>query len=109
MKKLLLGCLIVLLMSSAALADWSITTTWTRSVGPGLDHEAVFLDTTQKCSVISTGTTSCQFNVPTLSNQLVFVRSFNAQGAYSDTAPITLNAAPAAASNVMVNITYVSP
>jgi hypothetical protein len=109
MRKLSVACLIVLLMSSAALADWSITTTWTRSVGPNLASEEVRLDGAVKCTINATAPTTCQFNVTAISGQHVTIRSINAQGSYSDTTPIALLAVPAPATGVLVNVTYVSP
>jgi len=109
MKKILLAVLTVALMSSSAWADWSVTTTWTRSVGPNLANEEVRLDGTVKCTVNATAPTTCQFNVPAISGQQVVVRSINMQGGYSDTTPITLMAVPAPATGVLVNVTYVSP
>ena len=109
MRRILLACLIVGLMSSVAWADWSVTVTWTRSVGPHLDYEATLLDGSVQCTVQETEPTTCQFVVPTLAGQSVVIRSTNSQGAYSETAPISLNAVPAPASGVMATITYVSP
>lgn len=112
MKKLLI-CLgiagMMFLPGTCAFADWSVTVTWTRSAGPNLDHETVMLDATQKCSVPATDPTTCQFNLATISGQSLTVRSYNSQGAYGETSPIILSAAPAPASGVMVNITYINP
>jgi hypothetical protein len=115
MKKLLtlilflIVCTIFLLTGSTAFADWSVTVTWTRSTGPNLASEMVLLDTATKCTITATAPTTCQFNVPTLTGQAVKIRSFNSQGAFAETAPIVLTAAPAPATGVMVNVTYVQP
>jgi hypothetical protein len=114
-RGLLLGVMLsVLFLAGSAFvgvahADWSITVTWTRSVGPGLTHEECRLDTAVKCNVLAAAPTTCQFVVPTLTGQQVLIRSYNAQGAYSDTTPVALSPVPAPASGVMVNITFVSP
>lgn len=107
MKKLLLVLAIVLL-ATPALADWSVTVTWTRSAGPNLASEKVFYGAAEKCSIDAAATTTCQFNTPTLGGSVV-VRSINAQGAYSETAPILVSDVPAPASGVMVNVTYIQP
>ena len=107
MKKLLLVLAIVLL-ATPALADWSVTVTWTRSPGPNLASEHVFYGADSKCSVNATAPTTCQFNTPTLGGSVV-VRSINAQGAYSETAPILVSDVPAPASGVMINVTYIQP
>lgn len=111
MKKLItLGIAgMMFLWSSCAFADWSVTVTWTRSVGPNLASESVLLDDVSKCAVLPAAPTSCQFNVANLTGQAVKVRSVNAQGAFADTAPVILSAAPAPATGVMVNITYIAP
>ena len=111
MKRLILVLAIVTIpmFPIVAMCDWSVTVTWTRSVGPNLASEQVYLDTASKCTVLPAAPTSCQFNVASLTGQAVRVRSVNAQGAYSETAPVVLSAAPAPATGVMVNITYVAP
>ena len=92
-----------------AYADWSVTVTWTRSVGPNLATESVMLDEVSKCTVLPAAPTSCQFNVASLTGQAVKVRSFNGQGAFAETAPVLLSAAPAPATGVMINVTYIQP
>ncbi len=106
---LIITILALALMPLVACADWSITVTWTRSTGPNLASEAVMLDATSKCTITATAPTTCQFNVTNLTGQAVKVRSFNAQGAFAETAPVMLSAAPAPATGVMVNITYIAP
>ena len=106
MKKLIV--LAILLLAVPALADWSITVTWTRSVGPNLASEQVFYGGESKCTVTPPAATSCNFVSPTLGGSVV-VRSTNAQGAYSETAPILVSDVPAPASGVMVNVTYIQP
>lgn len=107
---LLLFALCPLLMAPPqASADWSVTVSWNRSAGPGLDYEQALLDGAVKCTVASTEATSCNFVVPALASQSVVVRSYNAQGAYSETTPVVLSAVPVPATGVMVNITYLSP
>ena len=103
MKKLLL-VLATALLAIPACADWSVTVTWTRSPGPNLASEQVFYGADQKCSVLSTAPTTCQFNTPTLGGSVV-VRSINAQGAYSETAPILVSDVPAPASGVLKALT----
>jgi hypothetical protein len=109
MKKLIMAILVILAMSGVAMADWSVTVNWTRSVGPGLASEQVYLDTVSKCTITATAPTTCQFTVPSLTGQAVKIRSLNAQGGFNETAPVTLSAAPAPATGVLINITYVAP
>jgi hypothetical protein len=108
MKKLFLVFAMVCLIVTPALADWSITVTWTRSAGPDLASEKVLYSGAEKCSITATALTSCQFTVPALGGSVV-VRSINSQGAFSDTAPVVVADQPAPASGVMVNVTYVAP
>ena len=109
MKKLVLAILLLMAMASVALADWSVTVTWTRSVGPNLDYEATLLDGAAQCTVQETEPTTCQFVVPALTDQAVVIRSTNSQGAYSDTSPVALSAVPTPATGVVVNVTYYQP
>ena len=110
MKKIvLLAALFVLVTFGIAQANWSVTVTWTRSVGPNLASEECRLDGVVKGTVLPTQPTSCQFNVIALSGQQVLIRSINSQGAYSETTPIALSAIPAPASGVLCNITYIAP
>lgn len=94
--------------SAPALADWSVTVTWTRSAGPGLDYEEVLYSGASQCTVDAASATTCNFVTANLGGQVV-VRSFNSQGAYADTAAILLNDVPAPASGVNINVTYVAP
>jgi len=108
-KVVLLAVLFVLISFGLAQADWSVTVTWTRSVGPNLASEQCRLDGTVKGTVLPAEPCSCQFNVPALSGQLISIRSINAQGAYSETTPIALSPVPAPASGVLINLTYIQP
>jgi hypothetical protein len=96
-------------MVGVASADWSVTVTWTRSIGPNLDYELTNLDGVTKCTVQETESTTCNFTVPALTGQSVVIRSVNSQGGFSETTPVVLSAIPAPASGVFINITYVSP
>ena len=87
MKKLLL--LVFLLVPCTALADWSVTTSWTASVGPGLAYEEVLFDGVSQCSVASGQPTTCNFVVTNLGGS-VLVRSHDGSGNYADTASITV-------------------
>src|SRR5574343_552668 len=107
MKKLLIA-LSIILLAVPAMADWSVTVTWTRSVGPNLASEEVFYGAAEKCSIDAAAPTTCQFSTPALGGSVV-VRSTNAQGAYSETAPILVSDVPAPASGVMINVTYIQP
>lgn len=107
MKKLFI-ILFVLLIDIQAYADWSVTVTWTRSVGPNLASEQVFYNSESKCTVAPTAPTTCNFVSPTLGGSVV-IRSTNAQGAYSETAPILVADVPAPAAGVNVTVTYVAP
>jgi hypothetical protein len=108
MKKILLAVLAVLVFAAPAFADWSVTVTWTRSVGPNLDFERVLWNGDQKCDVAATETTSCNFILPELGGEVV-IRSYNTQGAYSQAGPITIDGVPVPATNVNVTVTYVAP
>lgn len=114
-NKKFVGLMLVITMFAMAMmplvarADWSVTVTWTRSVGPNLASEAVMLDTATKCTITATAPTTCQFNVTNLTGQAVKVRSYNAQGAFAETAPVLLSSAPAPATGVMINVTYIQP
>jgi hypothetical protein len=105
----LMAFLMLIVFVTGAMADWSVTVNWTRSVGPGLASEQVFLDTVSKCTVTAPAPTTCQFTVPSLTGQSVKIRSLNAQGGFNETAPVILSAAPAPATGVLINITYVAP
>ncbi len=105
MKKLIL---FLLLLTSPAFADWSITTSWTRSSGPDLASEQVLSSGVSKCTVIPPATTTCTWVEPTL-NKTIVIRSFNSQGAYNDTVAVQVNNAPAPATGILINVTYVAP
>jgi hypothetical protein len=106
---LIITVFMLALMPVVARADWSVTVTWTRSTGPNLASEAVLLDAATKCTITATAPTTCQFNVTSLTGQAVKVRSFNSQGAFAETAPVVLSTAPAPATGVMINVTYIQP
>ena len=107
MKKILLIVLaIVFLAVPAFAASWSVTVSWGRSVGPNLDREEVFYNSTSKCTVLPAAPTTCNFVIPTLTGE-VWVRSFNIQGAFADTSHIFIQPEPAAATGVSVTVTYV--
>jgi hypothetical protein len=107
MKKLFL-ILAILVFAVPALADWSVTVTWTRSVGPNLASEQVFYSGVEKCSVSPAAPTTCNFVVPALGGSVI-VRSTNSQGAFSETAPVVVADQPAPASGVTVQVIYVAP
>ena len=107
MKKLLI-LLAILLIAAPALADWSVTVTWTPSVGPDLASETVLYGGAEKCNVAAGSPASCNFVVPALGAAVV-VRSANGQGAYAETASVIITAQPAPASGVNVHVTYVAP
>lgn len=112
MKKILLivlvmACMGVLLYAPPSFsATWSVTVTWGRSVGPNLQREEVFYNSISKCTVLPAAPTTCNFVIPTLGGE-VWVRSFNAQGAFADTSHVQLQPEPAAATGVSVTVTYV--
>ena len=107
MKRLII-ILAILMFAVPALADWSVTVTWTRSTGPNLASEKVLYSGVEKCSVAPAAPTTCNFVTPTLGGSVV-VRSLNTQGAFSDTAPIVVSEQPVPASGVTINVTYVAP
>jgi hypothetical protein len=104
--KYILAILLVLIPALAFGAGWSVTVTWTRSVGPNLANEQVFYNNASKCTVLPAAPSTCNFVIPDLSGSL-FVRSINVQGAYMDTTAMSIMPAPAAATGVIVTITYV--
>ena len=83
MKKLFLAVLMVLVFAGIAFADWSVTVTWTPSVGPNLANEKVLLDGAEKCSVDAGQPANCNFTVTDLTGQEVSIVSYNAQGGSS--------------------------
>lgn len=111
MKRICFAVLLVLLLASSALADWNVSVTWTRSVGPNLANEEVRVDSGVQCNVLPAAPTTCSFTMPTLTGQQLVIRSINSQGAYSETTPIALTSlpVPAPASGVVVNVTFVAP
>jgi type 1 fimbria pilin len=111
MKNLIMAISMLLLSATAAQADWNVSVTWTRSIGPNLANEEVRVDSTVKCNVLPAAPTTCSFVMPTLTGQQLVIRSYNSQGAYSETTPIALSSLPlpAPATGVVVNITYVAP
>jgi hypothetical protein len=97
---------LALFASPVGAASWSVTVTWTRSVGPNLASEQVLYNGATQCTVDAASPTTCNFTIPDLSGA-VKVRSFNAQGAYIDTAETILQICPAPATGVSVNVTFV--
>lgn len=107
MKKIiLLVCLFCLIPVLACAASWSVTVSWTKSVGPNLAYEEVLYSGTSKCSITPPAVTTCNFSIPTLTGDIV-VRSYNSQGAFKDTTSIPVQVEPAAASGIIVTLTYV--
>jgi len=100
--------LAVLLGAAPAMADWSVTVTWTRSAGPDLASEKVLYSGAEKCSIGPAAPTTCNFVTPTLGGPVV-VRSTNSQGAFSDTVPIIVAEQPVPATGVTVQVIYVAP
>lgn len=105
-KFLLLICLLA--PSFAFAATWNITATWTKSVGPGLTSEKVMYGGVEKCTVTPPAATTCSWTTTTL-GQAVVIRSLNAQGAFSESAAITVSDVPVPATGVLLNVTYVGP
>ncbi len=79
MKRLFL-ILAFILMPAIALADWSVTVTWTPSPGPNLANEEVLLDGVMQCDIAVGNPSNCGFTVVSLSNQEVSIVSYNDQG-----------------------------
>jgi len=108
MKKVLVLVLSFLfLFVGVACADWSVTATWTRSVGPNLDYEECQLNSVVKGTTGNTEVTTCTFVVSDLTGQEVSIRSFNTQGGYVDYVIGKLFAVPAPATNGALTIVYV--
>ena len=110
MKKLfgLIALLAIVFVAAPVWADWSVTVTWTKSVGPDLAYEQVLYNGAEQCSVQAIDPATCNFVLPALGGEVV-VRSYNSQGAYSDTATIPVFDVPAPATGVVINVTYVQP
>jgi len=106
MKKLVFFTLMALLVPVLACADWSVTATWTRSVGPNLDYEECQLDGAVQCTVQETETTTCTFIVTELAGQEVTIRSYNTQGSYADYVIGTLLEVPAPATGGSLTIVH---
>lgn len=113
MKKIYLSLFALVLafcfFVSSSSADWSVTVSWTRSVGPDLDYEECQLDAVVQCTAQETDPTTCNFQVADLTGQLVTIRSFNSQGSYADTTPIALQPVPSAAIGVAVTVVFIQP
>jgi len=108
MKKLFIALLMVLI-AVPALADWSVTVTWTHSVGPNLQNEKVFLDGAEQCDVLGTDPATCNFTVTDLTGQVISIVSYNTQSTPSDPYNMgTLLVVPAPPSGPgLINITQV--
>lgn len=108
MKKRLLLVLLMVLMAVPALADWSVTVTWTHSVGPNLQNEKVYLDGAEQCTVLGTDPATCNFTVTDLSGQGVSVIAYNSQGTASASYEMgTLLAVPVAPTSGLISITQI--
>lgn len=93
--KRLLTILLALLFATSAMADWSVTATWTPSPGPDLATEELLLDgVAQTCPTPGT----CTFTITEPTGQAVVIRSTNNIGGFSDYALGTLSPVPAPAS-----------
>jgi len=109
MKKLFsIVALLIVFVAGPVWADWSVTVTWTHSVGPNLAYEQVLYNGAEKCTVQAADPATCNFVIPELGGDVV-LKAFNTQGAFSETAPIPISEAPAPPTGVIVNVTYVQP
>ena len=107
MRKLFLALVLVLALAGMVeAASWSVTVTWTRSVGPNLASEQVIHNTATRCTVLPTEPTTCNFTIPELSGN-ISIKSFNYQGASAETAQVPLQVIPAPATGVIVNVTFI--
>jgi len=106
-KVLVLAAAFLFVFVGTACADWSVTATWLRSVGPNLDYEECQLDGVVEGTVQETEITTCTFIVNDLTGQEVKVRSYNTQGGYVDYVIGTLLSVPTPASNGSLTIVYV--
>lgn len=102
----MVGVAILFVCPQAQAASWSVTVTWTRSVGPNLASEQVLYNGVTQCTVLPAAPTTCNFTIPDLTGAIK-VRSFNAQGAFADTAEVPLQVTPAPAMGVIVNVTFI--
>ena len=78
--------ILILLVPAIAAADWELTVSgWTMSAGPNLAYEEVLLDDTVICAnILPANNKSCVHTFPTKTNQVVTVRSFDADENYAD-------------------------
>ena len=97
----------LLLLAAPALADWSVTATWTPSTGPDLVTESVLLDGAEQCAVPSGNPATCTWTVVDLTGQAVVIRSANSIGGFSDYALGTLLAVPAPAAGGSLTVVWV--
>jgi len=88
MKKLFLSAMAItfILTSTMAWADWQVTVSgWTMSAGPDLRDESVMMDGVAQCSAILPGDSkSCVFSIPTKTNQVISIRSFDSASNFAD-------------------------
>lgn len=108
MKKILFFIL-TFFVTTSAYADWSVTVTWTKSVGPNLDKEIVRMDGASKCVVKAGQATKCIFNVTELKGQKIEVISSNIQGAENGFVVGTLFEAPKPATGGFISIHWFEP
>ena len=109
MKRLIgIIALLIVFVAAPVWADWSVTVTWTKSLGPDLAYEQVLYNGAEKCSVQAADPATCNFVLPALGGEVV-VRSYNSQGAYSDFGPVAVSDQPAPATGMVVTVTYVNP
>jgi hypothetical protein len=110
MVKLALSILTILFLlvgvSQTMAASWSVTVTWTRSVGPNLASEQALYNAAVKCTVLPAAPTTCNFTIPDLSGS-VSIKSINSQGGFAETALVPLQVVPAPATGVIVNVTFI--
>ena len=107
MKKLFL-IMAMVLVASVAWADYSVTVTWTHSVGPNLKNEKIFLDTVEQCDVLAASPATCNFVVTDLSGQEISAQAFNTQDIGSELYVMgTILAIPAPPTSGMFTITVI--
>lgn len=110
MKRMFLAILAIIIFSGLAHADYSITMTWTHSVGPNLKNEKAFIDGVEisECNVLAADSATCTFVVTDLSGQEITMQAFNTQDVGSDIYVVgNLLEIPAPPTGGMFTITHI--
>ena len=79
--KLIMAVLAIFLFSTVAMADYSVTMTWTHSINADLKNEKAFMDGVEilECAVLAADPATCTFIITDLSGQAITMQAFNTQ------------------------------